>query len=340
MRILIRPCKPLFYQYTERTVLPMAERLDGIILRIGIPDADVTDVVAALELDTREPSERAIHLAENLSGEPAGLMTTGATAWLERSPGRSRVVVQLRPARRARLSGTWAGFHTAQGHLLQVTEEWMAARRILVATLTASLGPGEPTAMPGHARVTAEPSHELLSARQISFLADCAGLTVLQDPLMLVGPIREQAWSLRRDDLGFRIRRWTAHLRGKARSLDAADLEALASPMDAPFLFPALRSLARQYQVDPEEETSPIAIRALTWASVRRLGRGARDFPYACCGAAARSPGLAHRRCPSRPYRRGPRRGASGGTRRGLWPGRRGGWCRTRRARGDRGRRS
>lgn len=281
MQILIRPCKPLFHEYTEGTVLPMAERLDGVILRVGIPDADVTHVIEAFGLDGREPSERAIHLVENLSTGSAGLMTAGANAWLERTASRSRVSVQLRPARRARLSSTWARFHSDQGHRLLVTEEWVAAQRILVATLTAPHEPGEPAAIAAHAMVTAEPVRRLLSAMQLSFLADCAGLRVLRDPLVLVGPIREQVWAMRRNDLGVRIRRWTARGGGQARALDRADLESRASPMDAPFLFPALRSLARQYQVDPDSETSPLTAQALIWASDPGLSHGTRDFPDA-----------------------------------------------------------
>ena len=85
---------------------------------------------------------------------------------------------------------------------------------------------------------------------------------------MLLGPIRERAWALRHGDLHFRVRRWTAGLPVRARLLDLVDLEAQTSAADAPFLFPALRSLARQHQVDTEEETSPMAVRALisAWA--------------------------------------------------------------------------
>jgi len=248
----------------------MAERLDGVNLRIGIPDASVANVIAGFGLDAWEASESAIHLLEDLSGTPAQQTNMSATAWLRRSPSRSQVIVQLRPARRARLGRPWAGFRAEHGHRLQITEEWGAAQRILVATLTASLGLGEPAAVPALARVTARPARGLLSATQIAFLADCAGLTVLEDQLIMVGPIRERAWTLRRDDLDCRVRRWTAHRRGKARSLDLADLEAPTSPADAPFLFPALRSLARRHLVDTDAETGPMPVRALLWASARR----------------------------------------------------------------------
>jgi len=245
----------------------MAERLDGVDLRIGIPDADVASVIAALGLDTREPEERAVHLLEDLSGAPARLMAAGATARLQCAPGRCEVVVQLRPARRARLGPPWAGFRSGQGHRLRITEEWVATQRVLIAALTASLDRGELAAVPARAPVTAEPGSGLLSATQASFLADCAGLAVPGDRLMMIGPIRERVWTLRQDDLRFRVRRWTAHGRGGTRALDLADLEARTSPEDAPFLFPALRSLARQHLVDTEAEAGPLAIRALIWAS-------------------------------------------------------------------------
>ena len=45
------------------------------------------------------------------------------------------------------------------------------------------------------------------------------------------------------------------------------DLEAHTSAADAPFLFPALRSLARQHETDPETDVDPIAIRAVARAS-------------------------------------------------------------------------
>jgi len=253
--------------------VPAAERLDGADLRIGIPDVEVASVVAAFGLDTREASERAIHLLGNLSGAPARLMAAGATARLERAPRRSEVVVQLRPVRRAQLGPEWSDFHSDSGHRLRITEEWAGTQRILVATLTASLDAGDPAPVPAQAPVSAQapvaagPGRGLLSPRQRNFLADCAGIAVVEDRLTLLGPIRERAWTLRRDDLSFRVRRWTARWPGNTPGLDLADLEVQTSAADAPFLFPALRSLARQHQVDTEAEADPIAIRAMTWAS-------------------------------------------------------------------------
>ena len=118
----------------------MAERLDGVDLLIGIPDAAVAGVIIAFGLDAREPSERIIHLLENLHGMPAGLIVAGVTARLECSLSRCEVVVQLRPARRARLGPTWTGFHSGSGHRLRLAEEWVTTQRILVATLTGPLG--------------------------------------------------------------------------------------------------------------------------------------------------------------------------------------------------------
>jgi hypothetical protein len=248
----------------------MAERLDGVNLRIGIPDASVANVITAFGLDACEASESAIHLLENHSGLPTQQANRSATAWLQRSRSRSQVIVQLRPTRRARLGQPWAGFHAEHGHRLRITEEWGPAQRILVATLTAPFGPGEPAAVPALAPVTARPARGLLSATQLAFLADCAGLTVREDRLIMIGAIRERTWTLRRDDLDLRVRRWTAHRHGKARSLDLADLEVPTSPVDAPFLFPALRSLAIRHLIDADAAAGPMPGRALEWASGRR----------------------------------------------------------------------
>ena len=247
----------------------MAERLDGVDLRIGIPDAAVARVIFAFGLDTREPSERVIHLLENLPGGPARLIAAGVTARLECSLSRCEVIVQLRPARRARLGPDWARFYSGSGHRLRLAEEWVATQRTLVAALTASLDDWDAASIPARISVTAESARGLLSARHLEFLASCAGLMILEDQLMLLGPIRERAWTLRHGDLHFRVRRWTAGLPASARLLDLVDLEAQTSAADAPFLFPALRSLARQYQVDTEAEASPMAVRALisAWAN-------------------------------------------------------------------------
>lgn len=242
--------------------MPMAERLDGVDLRIGIPDAAVASVIAAFGLDTREPVERVIQLLENRPSTPARLMAAGVTARLECSLSRCEVVVQLRAARRARLGPHWAGFYSGSGHRLRLTEEWVATQRILVAALTAPLDTWDPASIPAHAPVAAGSGRGLLSARQRKFLADCAGLVVLEDQLMMLGPIRERAWTLRHGDLQFRVRRWTAGLPGSTPPLDLVDLEAQTSAADAPFLFPALRSLARQHQVDTEAAANPMAVRA------------------------------------------------------------------------------
>ena len=250
--------------------MPAAERLDGADLRIGVPDVEVASVVAAFGLDADEASERAIHLLENLSSAPARLTTAGATARLERAPTRCEVVVQLRPVRRAQLGPDWSDFHSGSGHQLRIAEEWAGTQRILVAALTASLDAGPPAPVPARAPVAAGPGRGLLSTRQRDFLADCAGLVAPEDRLTLLGPIRERAWTLRRDDLSFRVRRWTARRPGSTTGLDLVDLEAQTSVADAPFLFPALRSLARQHDVDTEAEVDPIAIRAVIWAAAYR----------------------------------------------------------------------
>lgn len=256
--------------------MPPAERLDGVDLRIGIPDSEAARVVAAFGLDTCEASERAIHLLENLSGGPGRLTTAGATARLVQAPGRSEVVVQLRPVRRARLGPDWSGFHSDSRHRLRIAQEWAGTQRILAASLTASIDARDPALAPALAPAPAaaplsvRPGHGLLSARQRDFLADCAGLVVPEDRLTLLGPIQERAWMVRHTDLSLRVRRWTARRPGSTSGLDLVDLEAQTSAADAPFLFPALRSLARQHQVDTEAEVDPIPIRAVIWASARR----------------------------------------------------------------------
>jgi hypothetical protein len=249
--------------------LPVAERLDGVDLRIGIPDAAVASVIIAFELDTREPSERAIHLLENLPGMPTRLMAAGVAARLECSLSRCEVVVELRPARRARLGPDWARFYSGSGHRLRLAEEWVTTQRILVAALTASIDDWDAASIPARVPVRAESARGLLSARHLEFLATCAGLMILEDQLTLLGPIRERAWTLQQGDLHFRVRRWTAGLPASACPLDLVDLEAQTSAPDAPFLFPALRSLARQHHVDSEAEANPMAVRALisAWAN-------------------------------------------------------------------------
>jgi hypothetical protein len=266
----IRQRKFSFRNTPKGAVVPAAERLDGVDLRIGIPDVEVASVVTAFGLDTCEASERAIHLLDNLSGARARLIAAGATARLERAPRRSEVVVQIWPVRRAQLGPDWSDFHSDSGHRLRIAEEWVATQRILVAALTASLDAGDPAPVSAQAPVAVGPARGLLSARQRSFLADCAGLAVLEDRLTLLGPIRERSWTLRRDDLSFRVRRWTAYRPGNTAGLDLVDLEAQTSAADAPFLFPALRSLARRHQVDTEAEADPIAIRAVIWASAHQ----------------------------------------------------------------------
>ena len=253
--------------------MPAVDRLDGVDLRIGVPDADVAKVTAAFGLDRHDARECAVHLLGGFSDDPAQRWS-GATARLECASRTAQVLVQVRPVRRARLSPAWFAFHTDALHRLRIAEEWMAARHLLVAVCTAFLGPGHPVAATARrphldGPLMAESADGLLSGRQRDFLADCAGLTVPAGRLPLVGPIRQRTWLLSHGELGFRVCRWTADASGSA-GLDLLDLEAQASAADAPFLFPALRSLARQHEVDPDAEMDPLAIRALGWASARR----------------------------------------------------------------------
>jgi hypothetical protein len=269
---LIRPRTFSSRNTPEGAAVPAAERLDGVDLRVGVPDIDVPNVVATFGLDRRDAREGVIHLLDNLSGAAAH-PATGATARLERAPRAAEVLVQVRPARRTRLSPRWTAFRSDAVHQLRITEEWMAAKHILVAACTASLDDGYPAAaavsipVPAGITVRVTPGQDLLSARQRDFLAECAGLVMPTERLTLIGPIRERTWTFQYDDLDFQIRRWTARAARDNGRLDLVDLEIQTSVTDAPFLFPALRSLAGQHGVDTEAAAHPLAIRALTWAA-------------------------------------------------------------------------
>jgi len=242
-----------------------AQRLDGVDLRVGIPDADTARAAAAFGLDPFEARERQVYLLEYLPGGAGLLAGADATAWLARAPGRHEVVVRLRPARRSRLAPAWSAFYADSSHRLRIAQEWVGTRRILTASLAMSPGPAGP--VPGSATDPERdrPGRGLLSARQRHFLADGARLAVPDNGLVLFGPIREQAWALDRGDLGFQVRRWTARRPDETAGLDLIDLEAPTSEADAPFLFPVLRSLAQRHGVDPGGDLSPLAIRALAW---------------------------------------------------------------------------
>jgi hypothetical protein len=268
--------------HREGATVPAVERLDGVDMRIGVPDINVASVVAAFGLDRRGARERVIHLLGNFPDVPARRAVAGTTAWPERAPRTFEVLVQVRPVRRTQLGPGWSAFRSDAVHRLRIAEEWMATQHILVALCTAFLDAGHPAPATASTLLTASTpvmtttpatvrsGQGLLSGKQRDFLADCAGMVVPEDRLTLVGPIRERTVTLRHDDLSFRVRRWTASARGGVGRLDLVDLEAQASASDAPFLFPALRSLARQYQVDTEAEVDPIVIRGLTWASAHQ----------------------------------------------------------------------
>ena len=244
-----------------------AERLDAVDLRIGIPDAGTARTAAALGLDRAKASERAVHLLEDFSSSPGLLATVGATARLVEIPRASDVTVQLRAVRRARLDPDWLSFYSDDRHHLQIAEEWTPDRRIMTASLTARLD----AAIPALAVIPdpdgARPGHGLLSAMQRDFLASCTGLVVEDDRLTLLGPIVERAWRLRRYDFDFLVRRWTAHRPGRGADLDLIDLERASIEADAPFLLPALRSLALRQGVDPSEDVEPVVVRAVAWLS-------------------------------------------------------------------------
>ena len=242
-----------------------AERLDGVDLRIGIPDADTARLAVSLGLDRAGGSEREAYLLEDLSGSPGLLSAAGATVRLMQIPGGHELVVQLRPVRQAQLGPDWLGFYSDARHRLRISEEWTSNQRIMTASLTARLDGAVPalaaTADPDGTR----PAQGLLSAMQRCFLASRTELVVNEGGLRLLGPILERAWRLRRYDLDFLVRRWTTHRLGRGIGLDLIDLEQASVEADAPFLLPALRSLAQRQGVDPSVDVEPVVVRAVAW---------------------------------------------------------------------------
>ena len=248
-----------------------AERLDGVDLRIGIPDADTARLAASLALDRAGASEREVYLLEDLSGSLGLLSAAGATARLVQIPGGHELVVQLRPVRQAQLGPDWLGFYSDARHRLRISEEWTSNQRIMTASLTARLdGP-----VPALA-ATADPdgtrsAKGLLPGMQRGFLASRTGLVIKDGGLRLLGPITERIWRLRRYDLDFLVRRWTARQLGRGTDLDVIDLERPSSEADAPFLLPALRSVAHRQGTDTGEDVDPVVIRAVAaWISIHR----------------------------------------------------------------------
>ena len=242
-----------------------AKRLDGVDLRVGIPDADTAHVAATLGLDHAGAIEREIHLLEDLSGNADPLSAAGATARLVRKSPGHELVVELRAVRQAQLGPDWLGFYSDTEYRLRISEEWTASRRIMTASLTAKLDAAIPvlaaTADPDGTR----PAKGLLSAMQRDFLATRTGLVVNDGGLRLLGPIRERTWRLRRYELDFLARRWTARKPVRGAGLDLIDLERASVEADAPFLFPALRSLAQRQGVDPSRDVEPVIVRAVAW---------------------------------------------------------------------------
>jgi hypothetical protein len=245
------------------------ERLDGVDLRVGIPDAGTARLAISLGLDHAGASERRIYLLEDLSGRHGPLSAAGVTARLISTSGRYELVVQLRPARRAQLGPGWLGFYSDARHRLRISEEWTATQRILTASLTAELdGPVQALAAPA-APDGNWPARGLLSARQRDFLVTRPGLVVNDGGLRLLGPILERVWRLRRYDLDIVVRCWTAHQPHRHAELDLIDLERTSVEADAPFLLPALRSLAQRHGIDPGEDVEPVVVRTVAWLSGR-----------------------------------------------------------------------
>lgn len=250
--------------------MTVVERLDGVDLRIGIPDAGTARVAASLGLVRAGARERDVYLLEDLSGGPGLLSATGATARLVQVPGGHELVAQLRPVRRAQLRRDWLGFYSDTKHRLRISEEWTSTQRIMTASLTARLDGPVPvlaaTADPDGTR----PAQGLLSGMQRDFLASRTGLMIKEGGLRLLGPFGERIWGLRRYALDFMVRRWTVHRLDRDADLDVIDLERATAEADAPFLLPALRSLAQRQGTDPSEDVEPVAVRAVAWLSSYR----------------------------------------------------------------------
>lgn len=241
------------------------ERLDGVDLRIGIPNADTARLAASLGLDRGRASEREVYLLEDRSGSPGLLSAAGATVRLMQIPGGHELVVQLRPVRQAQLGPDWLGFYSETRHRMRISEEWTSNQRIVTASLTARLDEALPALAAAADPDGTRSARGLLSTTQRTFLATCTELGVNEDGLRLFGPILERTWRLRRYDLDFLVRRWTAHPMGRDADLDLIDLEQASSEADAPFLLPALRSLAQRHGVDPGEDVEPVVVRAVAW---------------------------------------------------------------------------
>ena len=243
-----------------------AKRLDGADLRVGVPEADSTRVASALRLDRAGASEREIYLLEDLSARPGRMAAAGVTARLVQIPWGHELVVQLRPSGHTELGPSWLGFYSDATHRLRISEEWTASQRVMTASLTARLDAAAPALAATTDPDGTRPARGLLSAMQRDFMATRPGLVVRDGVLRLLGPILERAWRRRRYDLDFLVRRWTARQRGRA-DLDLIDLERVSVEADAPFLLPALRSLAQRQGVDPSQDVEPVVVRAVSWFS-------------------------------------------------------------------------
>jgi hypothetical protein len=244
-----------------------AERLDGVDLRAGIPDADTARLAASLGLNRARASEREIYLLEDLSGGFGVLSAAGATARLAPIPRGHELVVQLRPVRQAQFGPEWLGFYSDTKHRLRISEEWTTNQRIMTASLTARLEGAVPALAAAPGPDGTRSASGLLSTRQCDFLATRTELVIKDGGLRLLGPIVEHIWRLRRYGLDFLVRRWTAHRPGGGADLDLIDLERTSVEADAPFLLPALRSLAQRQGVDPSEDVEPVVVRAVAWIS-------------------------------------------------------------------------
>ncbi len=251
--------------FRKGVTLTAAERLDGVDLRVGIPDADTARLAASLGLDRAGASEREIYLLEDLSGGLGLLSAAGVTAWLVPIPRGHELVVRLQPVRQAQLGPEWLSFYSDTRHRLRISEEWTTSRRIMTASLTARLDGAVPALTAPADPDGTRSASGLLSTRQRDFLATRTELVVNEGGLRLLGPILERAWRLRRYDLDFLVRRWTTRRLGRGADLDRIDLEQASDEADAPFLLPALRSLAQQQGVDPSENVEPVVVRAVAW---------------------------------------------------------------------------
>ena len=102
-------CTVFWGDFPRGAAVTAAERLDGVDLRVRIPDTGTARLAAAWDSTARGNCQREIYLLEDLSGRPGLLSAASTTARLVPTPPGHELVVQLRPVRQAQLGPKWSG---------------------------------------------------------------------------------------------------------------------------------------------------------------------------------------------------------------------------------------